>query len=121
MFLIIYLEILKIFLTGFTLNFNMEKMNLYKKKVLWICPIPKSSCMIFLKRLTASQKRITFCMCTSEYHEFSFCWNEKKARTISYICILLNKNANIKLCCARSLELSLKFYADLHPLFDFSF
>ena len=76
--------------------------NLYKKKVLWICPIPKSSCMIFLKRLTASQKRITFCMCTSEYYEFSFCWNEKKsARAILHIGILLNKNTTIKLFCTR--------------------
>ena len=77
--------------------------------------------MIFLKRLTASQKRITFCMCTSEYYEFSFCWNEKKARTISYICILLNKKANIKLFCARSNRLIvcftlLYYYILLHNL-----
>ena len=117
MFLIIYLEIPKIFLTDFTSNFNMEKINLYQK-ALWICPIPKSSCMIFLKRLTASQKRITFCMCTSENYEFSFCWNEKKsARAILYIGILLKKSTAIKLFCTRSLE----FYVDLHPLFDFSF
>ena len=123
MFLIIYLERLssKHISYGFYIKFQYGKDESLQKKVLWICPIPKSSCMIFLKRLTASQKRITFCMCTSEYYEFSFCWNEKKARTISYICLLLNKNANIKLFCARSLELSLKFYADLHPLFVFSF
>ena len=122
MFLIIYLERLstKDISYGFYIKFQYGKDKSLQKKVLWICPIPKSSCMIFLKRLTASQKRITFCMCTSEYYEFSFCWNEKKsARAILYIGILLKKSTAIKLFCTRSLELL--FYADSHPLYYFSF